>query len=214
MDPLSEADHAALRGAKQTLRAAVRTRRAARPREEADAHDHARFERLAEFFGDPGGGLTVATYLSIPPEPSTLELIAWLHSGGATVLLPVLSRRANGAPRREPDWAAYAGVESLRAGLRGIPEPATPALGPRGVAAADAVVCSALAGTMTGKRLGAGGGWFDRALAHAGPDAVTLALLNDDEILPDLPTEPWDQRMDVLVTPTRLVHTGRLAGPA
>lgn len=205
MDSLSEADHAALSGAKETLRRAVRMRRATRSPGEVAADDHARFGLLTEFLGDPSGGLTVATYVSIPPEPGTLELIAWLHARGATVLLPVLGRRADGTPRREPDWAAYAGPESLRAGFRGIPEPTTPALGARGLSAAHVVVCSALAGTATGKRLGMGGGWFDRALEHAAADAVLVALLNDDELLPDLPTQPWDHRVDVLATPRRLV---------
>lgn len=209
MDPLTPADHAALREAKQTLRSAVRTRRAARSAEDRAADDHARFSRLREFLDNPVESFTLAAYMSIPPEPSTLELIAWLHSRGTTVLLPVLGKRPDGTPRRDPDWAAYAGPESLRSGLWGIPEPTTPALGSRGIAAAQVIVCSALAGSLDGKRLGMGGGWFDRALEDADPGAVLVTLLNDDEIMPDLPTEPWDRTMDVIVTPTRLVAAAR-----
>ncbi|MDO5681749.1 MAG: 5-formyltetrahydrofolate cyclo-ligase, partial [Propionibacteriaceae bacterium] len=183
MDSLSEADHAALREAKQTLRSAVRTRRSARDDMTMAALDHQRFDWLSEFLDSPGEGFTLATYFSIPPEPSTWELVAWLQARRVTVLLPVLGPRADGSPRREPDWAPYAGPDSLRSGLWGIPEPTTPALGARGLASAEVVVCSALAGTETGKRLGMGGGWFDRALEYAAPDAVFVTLLNDDEIL-------------------------------
>lgn len=206
MDALSEADHAALRAAKQTLRAAVGTRRSARTPAEIATQDHARFEQIRGFLGAPGPGFTVALYLSITPEPGTLELISWLSACEATVLLPVLGARADGTPRREPDWAVYAGPDLLRPGLWGIPEPSTPALGARGLAAAEVVICSALAGTVSGKRLGMGGGWFDRAFAYAAEDAVLVALMNDDEVLPDLPTEPWDRRVDVIATPTRLIR--------
>ena len=207
MDFLSEADHAALRAAKQTLRTAVHTARATRATDTRLADDHARFSRVRDFLGAPGDELTVGAYFSVPPEPATLELISWLHALGSTVLLPVLGRRPDGTPRRSPDWAAYAGAESLRPGLWGIPEPTTPALGARGLSAAHVVACSALAVSPDGKRLGMGGGWFDRALEHAGADAVVVALVNDDEVLPDLPTEPWDRRVDVIATPTRLLST-------
>lgn len=204
---LSDADHAALQTAKETLRRAVRTRRSARAGTEIAAADHARFTHVRGLLGDRVDGLTVACYFSVPPEPGTVELIAWLHAAGATVLLPVLSRREDGTPRREPDWASYAGPDALRTGLNNIPEPATDPQGAAGLSGASIVVCAGLAGTADGKRLGTGGGWFDRALEYANPDAVSVLLLNDDELLEDLPTEPWDRRVDVVVTPTRALAT-------
>jgi 5-formyltetrahydrofolate cyclo-ligase len=207
MDWLSEADHAALGRAKQTLRTAVRTRRTARSAVTAAADDHARCVRVQEFIGTPSAGLITAAYVSIPPEPSSLELISWLYAAGSTVLLPVLDRRPDGMPRNDPDWAEYAGPDHLRIGLWGIPEPTSEPLGADGLARAGVVICSGLAGTPQGKRLGMGGGWYDRALAYADPDAVLVLLLNDDEVLEDLPTQPWDRWVDVIATPTRLLDT-------
>lgn len=207
MDWLGEADHAALVNAKNTLRIAVRTRRTARPAEVVATDDHARCVRLQELFGTPANDLVVAAYVSIAPEPGTLELISWLYAAGSTVLLPVLDRRPNGTPRNTPDWAMYAGPDRLRAGLWGIPEPTTDPLDAEALARASIVVCSGLAGTPQGKRLGMGGGWYDRALAYADPDAVVVMLLNDDEVLEDLPTQYWDRRVDVIATPTRLLDT-------
>lgn len=213
MDWLSEADHAALGEAKQTLRKAVRTRRTARAEERTAAADRDRAALVQKFLGDSANGLTVACYVSVAPEPGTLELIGWLAASGATVLLPVLGKYADGSPRRDPDWAPYAGPDQLRMGLWGIPEPTTEALGAEGLAEARVVICSGLAGTEDGKRLGMGGGWYDRALGDADPNAVLVMLLNDDEIMPDLPTQPWDRRVDVIATPTRLIDTtGRPSG--
>ena len=60
----------------------------------------------------------------------------------------------------------------------------------------------------TGHRLGTGGGWYDRALLHADADARVATLVNDAELVADVPREPWDLPVDVIVTPTRTVSTG------
>ncbi|MFZ1412545.1 MAG: 5-formyltetrahydrofolate cyclo-ligase, partial [Micropruina sp.] len=67
--------------------------------------------------------------------------------------------------------------------------------------------CSGLAATARGDRLGTGGGWYDRALAHASAAATCGILLRDDEVFPELPTEPWDRRVDLIVTPSRVIQT-------
>ena len=64
-----------------------------------------------------------------------------------------------------------------------------------------------LAADAHGRRLGRGGGWYDRARA-AHPDLETWLLLNDDELLDELPTEPHDQRVDALVLPTGFLPCG------
>lgn len=148
------------------------------------------------------GGDVVALYASVAGEPDTRPLIAALHRAGVRVLLPVL------AGRRTPDWAWYAGPEALRPGWHGILEPATPALGAEGLAAASVVFCSALATTPAGDRLGGGGGWYDRALARASVGAIVVALCFDDEVLDAVPTDPWDRRVDAILTERRTLRAG------
>jgi 5-formyltetrahydrofolate cyclo-ligase len=53
-----------------------------------------------------------------------------------------------------------------------------------------------------GIRLGRGGGFYDRALTHVRPDAVLVAVVFDDELVDELPAEPHDQRVTVVVTPS------------
>ena len=66
---------------------------------------------------------------------------------------------------------------------------------------ADVVVVPALAVGRDGTRLGRGGGYYDRALAHARPDAVLVAVLFDDELLDGVPAGAHDRRMTAVVTP-------------
>jgi 5-formyltetrahydrofolate cyclo-ligase len=201
------ADQAALAAAKVTLRAAVELRRAARSPDQRAAHDLARFgvasTALADRLPD-----TVAAYLSAGTEPDTLRLVAWLAARRVRVLLPVLT---DGAGNRlgEPAWAPYAGPDALRQGRRGILEPTTGVLPARQLPEAEVVVCPGLAANRQGDRLGRGGGWYDRALPHASQSAPVWLLLNADEVLATIPTQPWDRRVDLIVTPDGLVDCAR-----
>ena len=73
-------------------------------------------------------------------------------------------------------------------------------LGAEALRLADVVLLPGLAGTLSGDRLGSGGGWYDRALAWARPDTRLGLLLFAEEVLPEVPTDDWDRPVDFLVT--------------
>ncbi len=203
--PQSEgADDTALRGAKEVLRAAVLRRRDARPADRREADDHHRFRLVsARLESSPAAdGATVACYLSVAPEPGTLELIAWLAARGVRVLLPRLAETGP-VSASTPDWTLFAGSDQLVTGRWGLIEPTGPRLGADAVAAADLIVVPGLAATERGDRLGRGGGWYDRALAHVRAEAPRLILLNDDEVLSTVPAQSWDRPVTAIATPTR-----------
>ncbi|MEJ7741566.1 MAG: 5-formyltetrahydrofolate cyclo-ligase [Nocardioidaceae bacterium] len=146
------------------------------------------------------GSSTVAAYVSIGFEPPTELVLERLHAQGTTVLLPVL-REDN-----DLDWAPYVPGE-FRPGRLGLTEPTSVGLGITAIRSADVIFCPGLAGSPAGQRLGRGGGSYDRALSRALPESLRCLLLYDDEVLPSIPTEPHDQRVDVLITPTRTITT-------
>ncbi|WP_420174250.1 5-formyltetrahydrofolate cyclo-ligase [Luteococcus sp. OSA5] len=192
---------------KQELRARIVAARQARPAHERLADDRARTGIVLQALRGVEPSV-VSVYLSVPPhaarpEPGTLEIATALWTLGHRVLVPVLSPTDDG-PRREPDWAWFEGPARLRPGLWGIPEPTGPALGAQALQQAELILCSGLAGTLDGRRLGVGGGWYDRALQHRSPEAAVWMLLNSDEVLDELPTEPHDQRVDALLLPEAL----------
>ena len=142
----------------------------------------------------------VGLYAARPNEPGTTPLLAALDALGKEILLPVLGA---GLQR---DWALYAGEDDLLQRAPGRPpEPSTQALGAAALETADVVIAPALAVDTAGNRLGQGGGWYDRALAHVRPGVKVIALVFPDEIYDaterPLPCEDHDRPVDGVATP-------------
>lgn len=184
--------------AKDGLRRRVRAQRghrSVRRREEAAA-------RLAEVvltIPEIAAARCVSVYASRPGEPGTGPVVEALAARGVRLLLPVLG---TGLQR---DWAEYAGPEDLRERAPGRPpEPGTAPLGADAVQDADVVLVPALAVDAAGTRLGQGGGWYDRVLAHVRPGVPVVALVHADEVVGDpLPREPHDRPVTAIATPER-----------
>ena len=141
------------------------------------------------------GTRTFAAYVPDADEPGHGRLPAAFTQLGARVLLPVVPMEG-----RELTWAVDTG--RLTPGRFGLLEPLGPRLGPTALGTADVVVVPALAVARDGVRLGRGGGYYDRALQYARSDAVLVALVFDDELLDELPSEQHDRRVTAVVTPS------------
>ena len=50
--------------------------------------------------------------------------------------------------------------------------------------------------------MGRGGGFYDRSLALCEPQTRLVAVVRDDEVLDELPSEPHDIRMTHVLTPS------------
>lgn len=142
----------------------------------------------------------VAAYLSLPSEPGTGPLLEWLVGLGVEVVVP------RGAADRTMDWAPFVPGEVVVGDL-GVPEPTGDALGPGALDSCDVAIVPALAVDHAGNRLGRGAGYYDRALADFA--GVTCALVHDDELLPELPHEPHDRPVDLVLTPAGLFRPSR-----
>ena len=133
----------------------------------------------------------VAAYLPFGSEPDIGGFIAAAAGLGIRLIMPVSV--ADGTLR----WVNYDG--RMAPGIFGFAEPIGE---PATVADADLILVPASAVDATGARLGKGKGYYDIALSSVGNAAKTAAVVYDQEVLNKVPTEPHDQTMDYLVTPS------------
>lgn len=64
----------------------------------------------------------------------------------------------------------------------------------------DVILVPGLTFDEQGTRLGYGMGFYDRTLAKLRPDAVRIGVTLDALVVPTLPSEDHDERMDALIT--------------
>jgi 5-formyltetrahydrofolate cyclo-ligase len=82
------------------------------------------------------------------------------------------------------------------------PPPDAPIIAPELV---DVVLIPGLAFTLGGKRLGYGGGFYDRLLPQLRPDCLLVGITQRGLLLPNIPLEPHDMQMQFLALETGVV---------
>jgi 5-formyltetrahydrofolate cyclo-ligase len=186
------------------IRREVRAARASRNPAEVEAAGAALRDRVLALPEMPSTACVTA-YLPLPAEPPTGPLLETLSDRGCRILVPRI------AGERRLDWVEWSTSVESRPGPWGIVEPIGPAVT---LDAAEVLIIPATAADpVSGVRIGQGGGYYDRVLESL-PDVnaggpLRVALLFDGEVLDGLPAQPWDGTVDVIVTPTRTLRTGR-----
>ena len=145
---------------------------------------------------------TVLLTLPFGSEWDTLPLLLTALDRGKTVVLP----RVNAAARTlelccltEPD-------RDVLPGYRGIPEPQAHCP----MIAADAidwVLVPGLAFDAEGRRLGYGGGYYDRLLPMLRASAARVAGAFELQLVDRVPTAPHDVPIQILATEKRCLQT-------
>ena len=142
-------------------------------------------------FASAAGALAV--YLASPEEIDLAEFIREMLVRGVTVVSP----RWNGEAY---ELAKVKSLERgcLRLGPMNILEPDEPdVVEPRAI---GVWIVPGLAFTRGGRRLGYGGGWYDRLLAASAEGSLKVGVAHEFQIVEDIPTEPHDIPMDRIVT--------------
>lgn len=145
----------------------------------------------------------VLLYMPIANEVDTTALVQEAWATGKQVLLPRCDAHEKGVMH----VALCRSMNELRRGAYGILEP-DPVLCPSLIIPnhdqslrPDLALIPAVAFDPQGNRLGYGGGYYDRFLAHEAMTKTQLiGLAHRAQIVPALPSEPWDRPMHAVCT--------------
>jgi 5-formyltetrahydrofolate cyclo-ligase len=178
---------------KIALRDRIRSRLAQLSAAEVRAHSAAIWERLP-LLEDFKTANCISAYVSTGNEIETHGLIRQLLAMGRCVCVPAF---VNGTYRlcELRDFDA-----DLALGKFGILEPK---LSGASATAPGALLVPGLAFDLAGNRLGRGLGCFDAILRDA--TGTKIALAHDFQVLPEIPVDSHDVRVDFIVTEERVI---------
>ena len=138
---------------------------------------------------------TCFCYLAFSSEAPTDKLIENLEERGFRMCAP----RVEGAEM----LAVELGVDYALSKF-GIREP----LGQAYLGTVDLIITPLLAADEQGNRLGYGGGYYDRFFKKH-PQAKRIGFAFDFQIVNEVPTEEFDEKLDCIVTDKRIVFIDR-----
>jgi 5-formyltetrahydrofolate cyclo-ligase len=150
-----------------------------------------------EAIGSLGGAEIVAGYSPIRDELDVLPLVAALHGAGCRTVLP------STAPGRTLTFRVWEPGVQLKCSKFGVMEPLEEYL----ELIPDLLLVPLLAFDRKGNRLGYGAGYYDLALRNLrrrGP-VTAIGIAFDEQELPEIPREPQDEPLDMILTPSRVI---------
>ena len=138
---------------------------------------------------------TVLLFVPVGTEIDVAPLLSAGLAAGKSVCLPSYEPQRDAfVPRRILSVST-----DLVEGYRGIPEPRG-TLPEVPLEALDFLIIPGLAFDLEGRRLGRGKGHYDRLLAFA--RGVTCGVGYDEQIVPDVPVESHDVKLNMVLSPS------------
>jgi len=143
----------------------------------------------------------VAIYLQHDNEIGTAELIKRLIKQHAEIYIPKIERAHN---NHNMEFCRYHPDQALTNNRFGIAEPSHNDF--IAINDLDIIFMPLTAFDKNGNRLGMGGGYYDRSLAKlTNKTTVIVGLAYDFQLIPLCPSEPFDQSLKIVLTPTTLI---------
>jgi 5-formyltetrahydrofolate cyclo-ligase len=144
---------------------------------------------------------SVMLYLDIRNEVKTNKLIHSLLKKNKTVLIPVTdasTRTLTVSRLLDPE-------KDLVRGHFGLLEPRSDSLRPVDPALINLILVPGLVFDRYGYRIGFGAGYYDRFLSSIKPTIPLISLLYELQLIDQVPREPHDVPVHILVTEDRVI---------
>jgi 5-formyltetrahydrofolate cyclo-ligase len=173
---------------KKQLRATMKNLLAALTNQEKDHEAGQMIEKITAFIQASPEIKTVSSYAAMPLEIN----LDTLHSS-----LPEVSFcYPKCAEAGQMEFYAVGDLSEMKASDYGMREPDESLHERIDPEAIDLFLCPAYAYTHDGKRLGKGGGYYDRYLLRKRPDATTLGVIFSSQMVAHVPSEAHDLIVD------------------
>jgi 5-formyltetrahydrofolate cyclo-ligase len=145
---------------------------------------------------------TVMFFIAFGSEVNTKAMVEETIKRGKLALAPkAMPKTRELIPSQIIDWE-----QDLAPGSYNIPEPREDKLRPLEPEKIDLLIVPGVAFDQKGNRLGYGGGYYDRFFPLLKTGTPLVALVFDLQILPDVPVDEWDHRVDCIITDKRVIN--------
>lgn len=144
---------------------------------------------------------SVLMYVSFRSEVDTIKELEDVICLNKKLVVPLVNNRDKTLTLYE-----IKDTSELEPGYMGIPEPNVGEDRKVDIKDVDIVIIPGTGFDPRGNRLGYGGGYYDRLLADA-KNIPRVALAFEEQIVDEIPAEPHDMKMDVIVTDERVIRT-------
>lgn len=142
---------------------------------------------------------TIMSFLNFRDEVNTTLLATKILAYNKNLVLPRCAPKGQLIAAKIRDLSA-----DIESGKWGIREPKMEGLSPVDPKEIDLIFIPGAAFDFQGNRVGYGGGYYDRFLPQLRPGVPKIALAFSCQVLSEVPTEPFDQKVDALVTEERV----------
>jgi 5-formyltetrahydrofolate cyclo-ligase len=142
----------------------------------------------------------VMLFASFRNEVDTFPVIKDALSNKQNVVLPRVNTH-----EKKLDLYVIRDIEELRPGYANIPEPEVDETRTFSVKDVDLIMIPGLAFDPSGRRLGYGGGYYDRLLDRLGSKPYRIAIAYGEQLIDEVPATEHDETVNIIVTDLRTI---------
>lgn len=182
---------------KSTIRQQILQKRAALAPQIIERAGRAAADKLA-VMEEYKSANTVMAYMDFRNEVPTGPIIEMIRNSGKKLFLPLTDNNFHLVPYLIPKEKSLS--DCLVTSAYGIPEPDPGLCREEDPASIDLIIIPGSVFDQYENRMGYGKGCYDRFLASLAPKSFKLALAYDFQVLPCIPADPTDVKMDKILT--------------
>lgn len=141
-------------------------------------------------------------YVNADSEVPTANIIRRAYNYNKIVVLPAFDAKTFDMNLMKVDDFD----QELKPGPRGVPEPDGNLCKIVPIERVDIAIIPGLAFDEKGGRIGSGKGYYDRLIPRLAITTRKVALTFEDQIIPQVPMEPHDKYVDIIITDQRIIY--------